>query len=131
MYKKKVLSEEHKKKLSLAKLGKKQSPEQIKHRTDKLRGEQNFFWQGDKVKYRLLHAWVVRNYGQPTTCEHCQKTGLTGHKIHWANISHSHKRERTDWIRLCAKCHGLFDKQNGSRKHKHTTSLSSGEIHID
>lgn len=28
---------------------------------------------------------------------------------HWANKSHKYKRELTDWISLCVKCHKKYD----------------------
>lgn len=69
-------------------------------------------WQGDFTSYRSMHRWVVRHKGQPTQCEHCKKDGLSGHKIHWANIDHKYERNLEKYIRLCAKCHGVFDKTN-------------------
>lgn len=84
-----------------------------------MEGVNHFAWKGDKGSYRTKHLWIVNNFGQPTTCEHCNKENLYGHEIHWANISGHYKREKTDWIRLCAKCHGIFDKNNGSRKRIH------------
>lgn len=79
--------------------------------TFQLQGEKNGVWKGDKVTYRPLHSWVERMLGKPCKCEFCLKDGLTGHKIHWANKSHLYKRDLTDWIRLCAKCHKGYDLQ--------------------
>ena len=67
-------------------------------------------WKGDDVGYRGLHKWVERHLGKPSTCEGCGKTNLSGHLIHWANKSKNYKRLITDWVRLCTKCHGAFDK---------------------
>ncbi|MEK9208255.1 MAG: hypothetical protein AAB922_07235 [Patescibacteria group bacterium] len=66
-------------------------------------------WKGDNVGYRGLHYWVQRNLGKPDTCEDCGKNGLSGRKIHWANISKKYKRDKKDWKRLCVKCHKNFD----------------------
>lgn len=66
-------------------------------------------WKGPKVSYRGCHNWVKRKMGSPSKCEACGKDNLTGHKIHWANISGEYKRITSDWIRLCAKCHKAFD----------------------
>ena len=66
-------------------------------------------WKGGSISYRSLHKWVVNHLGRPDTCINCETTGLTGHKIHWANISHEYKRTESDWMRLCAKCHGAYD----------------------
>ncbi len=74
-------------------------------------GKNAYNWKGEGASYSATHKWIVNWYGQPTTCEHCQMGNLFGHKIHWANISREYKRKRTDWLRLCVKCHKLFDKQ--------------------
>ena len=71
-------------------------------------------WKGDKVGYSGLHAWVRKELGKPNHCAYCQTT--TAKKYEWANISHSYKRELSDWIRLCVSCHRLYD--NGKIKLK-------------
>lgn len=73
-------------------------------------GENHLNWKGEFVKYRALHSWVQRNLGNPDSCVHCGKTGLTGHKIHWANKSRRYLRDISDWIRLCVQCHSRYDK---------------------
>lgn len=78
-------------------------------------GTNNRNWKGKNASYRTKHRWMVNHYGQPTTCEHCQTGNLTGHQIHWANISGEYRRDRTDWLRLCSKCHGLFDKRKRNK----------------
>lgn len=80
------------------------------------RGEKNPYWKGDKVTYNGIHTWIRRNYGEPTTCEHCQTGNLSGYKINWANLDHKYSRNREDWRRLCSKCHILLDKTKGIRK---------------
>ena len=81
-------------------------------------GEDNPKWKGDGVGYFGLHVWVRTHLGRPDTCEFCKKTGLKGKQIHWANKSGNYLRDITDWIRLCAKCHGAYDKERGFRKRK-------------
>src|SRR3990167_2616997 len=66
-------------------------------------------WKGDDVGYGALHDWIRRNLGTPDTCGDCGKSGLTGKQIHWANKSGKYKRDITDWVRLCAKCHKKMD----------------------
>lgn len=68
-------------------------------------GEKNCNWKGDEVGYSALHDWIQSQLGTPDTCENCEQSGLTGHQIHWHNIGHEYKRNLTDWMRLCAKCH--------------------------
>lgn len=80
------------------------------------KGDKNPTWKGDKANYSSIHKWIKRNYGEPTTCEHCQNGNLFGFKINWANKDHKYKRNREDWLRLCSKCHVLHDKNLGIRK---------------
>jgi hypothetical protein len=80
-------------------------------------GTRNNKWNGDKINYGSLHDWVSSKLGSPTICEHCGKTGLTGKQINWANKDHAYKRNLTDWLRLCSKCHLVYDLKNNLRKH--------------
>lgn len=111
-------TEESKEKNRQKHLGKKQAKEHIENNRQTHLGDKNHNWKGDDVKYRSLHHWVVTNLGQPTKCEHCDKDGLTGKQIHWANKDHKYRRVLDDWIRLCPKCHGKYDKEHGLRKNK-------------
>jgi hypothetical protein len=72
-------------------------------------GDKNGFWKGDKVGYQGIHAWVRRHRGRPLYCAYCQDTTKKSASYHWANISGSYKRDLSDWIRLCASCHKLYD----------------------
>jgi hypothetical protein len=49
--------------------------------------------------------------GKPSNCSQC---GILGHgrRMHWANKSRNYQRIKSDWIRLCPKCHGVYDKGN-------------------
>lgn len=76
-------------------------------RTDLVLGNKNFKWKGENVGYYALHSWVDRNLTRKYTCQHC----LTKQKrTEWANKSHKYKRELTDWLELCKKCHAKYDK---------------------
>lgn len=113
-------------KLRLAKLGKKQSPETIAKRVVKLKGrvftkehrrkisesqkgKLSNNWKGDEATYNSIHHWIRDTYGRPTQCEFC-KGHFSGRKIEWANKSGDYKRDRDDWLRLCARCHKAFEK---------------------
>ena len=74
--------------------------------------DQSGMWKGDGVGLSGLHKWVYLVLGQPNTCEHCGKTGLKGHKIHWASKDHKYKRNVKDWLRLCVLCHKKHDKSH-------------------
>ncbi len=95
--------------------GKKLSLPYRKKLSDAKMGTKNNRWKGDKVSERAVHSWVEWNYGKPKTCEHCQKTNLSGRKINWANRDHKYKRDREDWMRLCVRCHCLHDMKTGLR----------------
>lgn len=72
-------------------------------------GTKNPKWKGELAGYDAKHDWVRRHWGQPQICEHCTLTNLGSRKHHWANISGEYKRDRSDWLRLCAKCHYKYD----------------------
>lgn len=75
------------------------------------KGDKGNNWKGHLATYNSIHHWVRDTFGRPEKCEHCD--GLfTGRKIEWANKSGEYKRDREDWIRLCAKCHRKYDKEN-------------------
>jgi hypothetical protein len=107
--KKPPFSEEHKKKLAITGFQKGGTPWNKGKKMPKQSGEKHLLWRGNKVSYGGLHQWVKRYLGTPDICEHCGMGGLIGKKIHWANKSREYKRELSDWIRLCAKCHYKYD----------------------
>lgn len=72
------------------------------------RGEKSHKWKGSNAGYRAIHMWIQKHLGNPSQCQACNKIG-DGHFMHWANVSDQYKREKEDWLRLCAKCHKAFD----------------------
>ena len=68
-------------------------------------GNKNPQWQGNKVKYDALHAWVRRNKPKPNLCECCQKKS----PYDLANISQKYKRDIDDFEWLCRTCHMTKD----------------------
>lgn len=71
-------------------------------------GEKNKNWKGDNVGYIALHAWVKKYLGRADKCTFCSST----QKIQWANKSQKYRRDLSDWIKLCSKCHFRYDKQD-------------------
>lgn len=60
------------------------------------------------MKYNTLHQRVRVLYGKPSLCEHCGTTDAKAYD--WANISGKYTTiDRSDWKRLCRKCHIEFD----------------------
>lgn len=78
---------------------------------DKISGERNKNWKGDKAGHHSIHTWVRTRLGTPQECEHCGTT--SANFFDWANKSGEYKREITDWLRLCRKCHSDYDRENG------------------
>ena len=72
-------------------------------------GDKHPNWLGDKVLKGALHGWVVRRLGKPNRCEFCKS--MVAKRFNWANKSHEYKRDLSDWIRLCSKCHVNYDRQ--------------------
>lgn len=72
-------------------------------------------WKGDNVGIGALHEWVKRKLGKPNKCDHC---GISEEKTNydWANKSQQYKRELSDWLRLCRKCHIIYDDMVVKRK---------------
>ena len=81
----------------------------IKNRSYKHFPKQEKIWQGTKSDYLKLHTWIRKTFGDQETCEECHRGNLTGKQIHWANMSVLYRRRRSDWLRLCAKCHKKYD----------------------
>lgn len=70
--------------------------------------EKNGTWVGDRISYSGLHGWIARKLGRPKYCAFCQTTEAK--MFDWANVSKAYKRDLSDWVRLCRKCHIAYDK---------------------
>ena len=75
---------------------------------ESIRDEKHYLWKGDKASYRTKHHWVETRLGKANHCSFNSDHEST--RYHWANISGKYTRNRSDWKRLCSKCHGEFDK---------------------
>ena len=78
-------------------------------RTGRFQFEKHPQWKGDDVGYGALHEWVYRVLGSPMVCEKCNSKKANNKEIHWANKSGKYLRDKTDWMRLCVKCHKNHD----------------------
>lgn len=76
----------------------------------RVKGINNTKWKGDRVGYFALHGWLYRNKKRTRTCEFCGFKRRT----HFANKSGKYKRDLSDWIELCQRCHIRYDKDNGT-----------------
>ena len=107
---------EHRKKIGLANSralkGRKLSEEHKLHIKLGMAGQHqdsnNPGWKGNQVKYMGLHNWIRRKLGKPSYCEHCGNSEPTA-MYHWANKTGRYLRDINDWLRLCVRCHKLYD----------------------
>ncbi len=105
----KAKSAEHKKSLSEMKKG--QFDKGLLPHIGTL-GQDNHQWKGDKVGYYALHNWVKRRLKKPEICEFCNEVK----KLDLANKTGEYKRDLSDWIWLCRKCHQNYDRENSIYK---------------
>lgn len=67
-------------------------------------GNRNPNWN-ETVGYKGVHSWISRNLVRPEKCSKCNKKC----KPDAANISKNYKRDASDYIWLCRKCHMEYD----------------------
>jgi hypothetical protein len=67
-------------------------------------------FKGSSNEYRNLHHWIESILGKPGKCTNCGRDGLVGRRIHWSNKSGLYKKDVSDWVRLCARCHIIHDR---------------------
>lgn len=106
----------------------------VSHRKGKnmpeIHGEKHHNWKGDKVGLSALHSWVKRELGvSPEKCTWCD-VKVSGRRLHLANKSGEYKRDLSDWIYLCVKCHWELDRKSRMRK-LHERKLLKMVIHTD
>jgi len=84
------------------------NPETLKKSIYRQKNEKHPGWVGDSVGYSGLHSWLRRNFTK-NECSFCH----SNKDLQWANKSHEYKRDISDWMCLCRKCHSIFDRENG------------------
>lgn len=89
----------------------KEAKEKMRLNAYRMVGKYNRKWKGNNVGIDGLHSWVKRNLGFPMICEHCGVLVVKKTGINWANKSYEYKRDTSDWLRLCVKCHRAYDKK--------------------
>ena len=77
--------------------------------TEFKKGQTSHNFKGEKAGYTAKHDWIRRTYGKPNFCEHCKDSSRKT-IYQWANISRTHIRSRSDWLRLCVRCHLKYDR---------------------
>jgi hypothetical protein len=115
-------TEEEKKKMSLAHLGKRnpmrgkhQSPETIENiRLAKL-GDKNPMWKGNDIAYGAIHYRIKKILPKPELCQSCVKN--LAHDL--ANKSGKYLLDISDWWWLCRTCHMESDgRMKNLRNHQ-------------
>lgn len=114
----KRLSEESKKKISEALIGKRKSLAHIQKLKANCKpnitsfklghkgfsGERSGHWKGDNVGYDGVHDWLD-TYFNKKECEFCGAL----ERLQWANKDGKYRRIREDYFVLCVKCHKKYD----------------------
>jgi hypothetical protein len=71
-------------------------------------GENNPRWAGDDAGYMGKHHWIKKVLGKANKCEFCHTKET--YQYEWANKSGEYKKEISDWMQLCTKCHRKYDR---------------------
>lgn len=70
----------------------------------------------ESKEYANIHGWLRRNYGVPRMCESDSCVG-TSKVYDWAKKRGvEHARNRNHYLRLCRKCHILYDWDENKTK---------------
>ena len=79
-----------------------------------------------KMSYASIHVWIKRVAGKPSYCEICKRSD--NKTIYdWSNVSGEYNRDRSDWQRLCRKCHVNFDIKNHGKTEKWRRSKAKND----
>lgn len=111
------LTEEHKLKLSKARMGKEpwnkgKTGVQIVWNKGKkmpeMSGDKHPSWVGDKVGYSGVHSWIQKHKGKPQICIDCGVTSKEK-RLCWSNVDHEYRRDLDDYQARCTPCHYQYD----------------------
>ncbi len=72
---------------------------------ERMTGENNLNWKGEKIKYNALHSRMYYRIEREKECKFCKKKCKTD----LANISQKYKHTLSDWMWLCRSCHRRYD----------------------
>lgn len=79
-----------------------------KETKDKIRqtkiGSRNPRWK-EKISYRGLHTWLIRNLSKKERCEICGEKK----RLDFANITGEYTRKINDYVCICRRCHFFLD----------------------
>jgi hypothetical protein len=65
-------------------------------------------WKGNMAKYKAIHMWVSRHRGKASNkkCAYCDRQASE-----WSNIDHLYRRDFSDYVPSCKRCHIKHDKK--------------------
>ena len=86
---------------------------QRKDMTEKIKGEKNYLWKGDRVSYSGLHKRLVRWYGnaKDNPCFMCGRKLGEVKRLEWANVDGKYMWDKDKWVVMCSHCHALYDRR--------------------
>jgi hypothetical protein len=103
----KKLSEESRRKMSAVRTGKRHTDEtRARMSASKQRGPEHPQWKGDAIAYSTIHTWINRVAVKTGSCSRCGAERTT----HWANLSHTYRRDVSDFAEMCVPCHWRYDR---------------------
>lgn len=79
-----------------------------------------------QLTYRAIHYRIYNLYGKPKKCEECNSENQK--KYEWANLTGKYGLQRSEWKRLCTKCHRKLDEH--SKKMWKTRDFNKQKIQI-
>lgn len=121
--KKKPMTAEHRKNLSLARKGTKLTDawkEKIRSaHIGKIkvwvRGANHPTWKGETASVSSIHQWVKRNKPKPSHCENCKEQKM----LELSSINHAYTRDVDEYRYLCRKCHRKWDVEHNNYNNLH------------
>jgi len=73
----------------------------------------------EKLVYSAIHSRLIRDWGKADLCDNCNSSKT----VDWANVSGKYLLIRSDWKKLCRKCHIAYDKDKNDLAYKKFISL--------
>ena len=74
---------------------------------NKLVGENNPNWKGNRIGYYGIHKWLSSTFGKANKCENLDCKKLFN-KFEWAKLkSKKYERKRKNFWMLCSSCHKI------------------------
>ncbi len=72
-------------------------------------------WKDEEANYNSKHKWIQKHWTKTGKCEDCGRTPIPNPlkrlKVgtYWHNPTKTYRRERSEWMEVCAVCHYKLD----------------------